>query len=65
MPARGFSEVDIRSMIESPIEIVRDTCPGRYLARCLWHGRRWDVILEPDDVSNTVIIVTAYAPELL
>jgi hypothetical protein len=62
MPVRGFTEIDVRGMLDTPIEVIPDACPGRYLARCLWVGRRWDVILEPDDLTRIVIVVTAYSP---
>ena len=62
MPTRGFSEIDLRGMLEQPESLIPDACPGRFLAHCRWQGRRWDVVREPDETSSTIIVVTAYAP---
>jgi hypothetical protein len=57
---RGFSEVDLREMLEDSIGVAYGSGPGRWIAECPWRGERWEVILEPDRASRVVVVVTAY-----
>ena len=63
MPQRGFTEVDLRGMLVAPERLEPDACPGRFLIHCRWHGRYWQVVVEPDHEAQIVIVVTAYSPE--
>jgi hypothetical protein len=62
MPIRGFSETDLRGMLEDPDHVEPDACPGRFVAHCRWHGQQWNIILEPDKDAGVIIVVTAFSP---
>ena len=60
MIERGFSEVDVREILEEAIALSPGSRPDRWVAKCLWRGKRWDVILEPDPTVRVVVVVTGY-----
>ncbi|MEQ8764837.1 MAG: DUF4258 domain-containing protein [Planctomycetota bacterium] len=55
---RSFSEVDVRLMMESADEVIRAVEPGRIISR--FAGRPWEVIVEPDEHDQLLVVVTAY-----
>jgi len=57
---RGFTESDLREMLEDARAVRPDAAPGRYLIETRFGGRRWEVIMEPDEAAKVVIVVTAY-----
>jgi hypothetical protein len=57
---RGFSEVELRSMLEDSTEVVPGRQPGRFLARTRHRGRTWIVVLEPDPDDRVLYLVTAF-----
>jgi hypothetical protein len=60
MVDRGFSEVDLREMLEHATGLRPDTEPGRWIATARLARRNWEVVIEPDKVSRLQVIVTAY-----
>jgi hypothetical protein len=61
MVDRGFSEIDLRLMMENAIGIVEDeVAPGRWIVETRHAGEQWHVIVEPDFGDQVVVVVTAY-----
>ncbi len=60
MEERGFSEVDLRGMLENATELLPSKRPGRWLVRTRHAGQRWVVVVEPDADDRIVMVVTAY-----
>lgn len=63
MEDRDFTEVELRAMLESPDGIRPDVVPGRWVAETQHRLRRWEVILEPDETEQRIVVVTAYPVE--
>jgi hypothetical protein len=60
MIERGFSEVDLRSMLQ----VARRLHPGdgahHWVVETVHESQPWRVIVEPDDMEQTLVVVTAY-----
>jgi len=63
MEERGLTEIDLRMMLVSPSSLVADHVPGRWVARCRRGTERWEVILEPDEDDEVVVVVTTFRVE--
>ena len=59
MVDRGFSEVDLREMLEHATGLRPDTTPGRWVAETRHVRRDWEVVIEPDDDARRQVVVTA------
>jgi hypothetical protein len=57
---RGFTEVDLRHMMERATSLDADIVEGRWIASCRHEKRPWKVIVEPDFEQQLVVVVTAY-----
>ena len=57
---RRFTEVDLRTMLEHALSLERGIVPGRWTVRARYRRRSWEIILEPDDESRLIVVVTAY-----
>jgi len=60
MRDRGFSEADLRQMMEGATGYCADHETGRYQVHTRHGGRPWVVIVEPDPAFELLIVVTAY-----
>jgi hypothetical protein len=60
MVDRGFSEVDLRSMISSAMNLREDHEPGRWVVETSQEARPWEVIVEPDSADQLLVVITAY-----
>lgn len=60
MEDRGFTEVDLRAMMEAASGWRRDHVEDRFVLLCRLRGRRWQVIIEPDEDRQVLVIITAY-----
>ncbi len=58
---RGFSEVELREMLERATAYRPDAAAGRFVIETAHDERPWEVIIEPDDAARQLIVVTAYA----
>ena len=58
---RGFNEVELRAMLEGATAHRPDVVSGRFVIETAHDGRPWEVIVEPDDVAQLLIVITAYA----
>ncbi|MEY4546077.1 MAG: hypothetical protein RL685_2272 [Pseudomonadota bacterium] len=63
MVDRDFTEVDLRSMLERASNFSPDVVEGRFVIATRHATRRWEVIVEPDDEDQLLVVVTAYAVE--
>jgi hypothetical protein len=63
MEERGFSEVELRAMLEDATVVGPARRPGRYLVRTRRSGDPWIVVVEPDAEDQLLLIVTAYPRE--
>jgi hypothetical protein len=60
MVDRGFSEIDLRSMMEMAMRLREDDEPGRWIVETLRGSRSWEVIVEPDPEDRLLVVITAY-----
>lgn len=60
MSDRSFSETDLREMLAHATAYTEDAAPGRFVIEALVATERWCVIVEPDETSETLVVVTAY-----
>ena len=57
---RGFTEVDLRAMLEHAATLQFDVVPGRFVVDTRHRGRPWQVVVEPDARLRRVVVVTAF-----
>ena len=60
MEDRRFSEVDLRGMLERAQGWRQDVVEGRCVIETKHRRRAWEVIVEPDDAVELLVVVTAY-----
>jgi len=60
MVDRDFSEVDLRTMLQRATSYRRDILEGRWVVLTQHRRRAWEVIVEPDDAAELLVVVTAY-----
>jgi hypothetical protein len=60
MQDRCFSELDLRIMMEEAIALREESEPGRWVVETRYGSQRWEVIVEPDVVARSLIVITAY-----
>ncbi len=50
-------------MLEQARAFRPDVVEGRFLIELRFHGRAWEVVVEPDEVEHLLVVVTAYGIE--
>lgn len=60
---RDFTEVDLRTMLENASAIEPDIVPGRWVVRTELDQQVREVIVEPDESRDQLVVITAYRPE--
>jgi len=60
MIERGFSEADLRLMIEVAQSLGVGKAPGRWIVRTSHLGEAWEVVVEPDELDRVIVVITAY-----
>jgi len=60
MEDRAFSEVDLRLMLEHAGGHRSDILEGRFVIEARHTGQAWEVIVEPDELRQLVVVITAY-----
>ncbi len=60
MEDRSFTEVDLRAMLQSATDYRADIVDGRWVIETRHGGQRWEVIVEPDSLERTLVVVTAF-----
>lgn len=63
MRDREFSEADLRAMLHEPDNLRPDIEPGRWVAETRHERSPWEVILEPDQKPELLVVITAYPVE--
>ena len=63
MVDRSFNEADLRLMLEEATGYHEDHEPGRWAIETTHAGRAWEVILEPVDDEQALVVITAYPVE--
>ncbi|BCS32389.1 hypothetical protein TBR22_A15990 [Luteitalea sp. TBR-22] len=63
MVDRGFTEVELRRMLEYAQGHESDVVEGRFVVAVRHAGRPWEVIVEPDGERRLLVVVTAYPVE--
>ena len=63
METRGFNEVELRRMLARAAAWRPDFVEGRFLIDTAFHGRAWQVVVEPDELDHLLVVVTAYQVE--
>ena len=60
MAERDFTELDLRRMLDVAHSVDSDIVPGRWRILTRLRRRPWEIIVEPDDEAQHVVVVTAY-----
>ena len=63
MEDRALNEVDLRRMLEYAIGHRADILAGRFVIDAKHAGNAWEVIVEPDEVRQLLVVITAYSVE--
>jgi hypothetical protein len=63
MEERAFNEVDLRRMLEHADGYRADILEGRFVIEVRHVGQSWEVIVEPDEVRQLLVVITAYPVE--
>ena len=61
MVDRGFSETDLRIIMDSATGFRDSASQGRFVLESTLAGASWEVVVEPDHVDNLLVVVTAYS----
>ena len=60
---RGFTEADLRLMVEVTDEIRPGSSSGRWILGTILQRERWEVVVEPDERDRVIVVITAYRVE--
>ena len=60
MEDRRFTEVDLRAMLEGAAGYRKDIAPGRWVIKARRGRRPWEIIVEPDESLEILVVITAY-----
>ena len=60
MVDRGFTEVELRHMLERAVSLRRDIVRGRWVVGTRHRRRHWEVVVEPDFEAERFVVITAY-----
>lgn len=63
MVDRNFTEVDLRRMLELASNYRPDRVEGRWVIQTKHQRKRWEVIVETDEIERILMVVTAYPVE--
>ena len=60
MEDRAFNEIDLRHMLEHAAGHRADILEGRFVIDARHVGSSWEVIVEPDETRQLLVVITAY-----
>jgi hypothetical protein len=63
MEDRGFDEVDLRAMLQRARSFRSDFVEGRFVVETSHRQQAWEVVVEPDEIDELLVVVTAYRSE--
>jgi hypothetical protein len=61
---RGFNEVDIRHMLDEADDYRPSASEGRFVITCSFQHQDWEVVVEPDQVVQRLLVITAYSKDI-
>jgi len=61
MRSRSFNETDLREMLQEAYNYRTDVEPGRWVIETRRNAVRWEIIVEPQEAEQVLLVVTAYA----
>ena len=60
MAERNFSETDIRLMLSTAADWRPSHVYGRFILEMTWVGESWEVVVEPDELTGLLYVITAF-----
>jgi hypothetical protein len=63
MTDRSFTEVELRRMLEHARGYREDIVEGRWIIEARRGRAAWEVIIEPERTTQSLVVVTAYPVE--
>ena len=60
MEDRAFNEIDLRRILEHARGHREDILDGRFVIETRHAARAWEVIVEPDEMRQLLVVITAY-----
>jgi hypothetical protein len=60
MEERGFSELELRTMLAGATALTPSRRAGRWRVRTRHARRSWVVVVEPDSIDQILYVVTAF-----
>jgi hypothetical protein len=63
MEDRGFTEVELRAMIDKASSWRASAVAGRVVVASALAGRSWEIVVEPDPEVERLVVVTAWQRE--
>jgi len=60
MVDRGFTEVDLRHMLEHALDYRLDIVEGRWVIEARHKRKPWEVVVAPDFEAEMLVVITAY-----
>jgi len=57
---RQFTELDLRQMLDRVMAIRADVVPSRWILATRYRRRHWEIIVEPDQAAELLVVITAY-----
>lgn len=57
---QDLEKVDLRPMIETTAGIRRGVAKGRWILETAHDGDAWEVVVEPDEHDQVIVVITAY-----
>jgi hypothetical protein len=60
---RGFTEADLRTMMDDAVVLREADEAGRWLVETRHDSRSWHVIVEPDTIDTLLVVITAFPVE--
>ena len=61
MLQRDFSEIDLRTMLDTAKSYMPDIIEGRWIIDTNHRNRNWQVIVEPDPIESLLVVIAAYS----
>jgi hypothetical protein len=60
MEDRDFTEVNLRDMLQEARHLRPDVVAGRWIVETRHRRHYWEVIVEPDQKEQVLVVITAY-----
>jgi len=63
MQERELSEAELRVMLDDAGECRASVAPGRFVILSRLGSDTWEIVVEPDELEEALVVVTAYRVE--